>query len=154
MLRFYIVYADRMARYLIGLGSSHPAGFEYIQRACLLLEISPFVEVKGMSALYPNPAMGGQTQFNFVNAALAISTLLPADGLWFLLRSIEQKLGRVRFGKNGPRTIDLDVLWCLESNVSTSYLTLPHPGLFMRPFALNPAIEAANKAKWPSPQKA
>ena len=143
-----------MARYLIGLGSSHPAGFEYIQRACLLLDMSSFIKVKGVSALYPNPAIGGQTQFNFVNAVLAMSTLLPADGLWFFLRSVEQKLGRVRLGKNGPRTIDLDVLWCVEGNISTPYLTLPHPGLFVRPFALKPAIEAAQLAKWPYPQKA
>ncbi len=138
-----------MARYLIGLGSSHPAGLEYIQRACLLLDMSAFVQVKGVSALYPNPAMGGRTQFNFVNAAVAITTLLAADGLWFFLRSVEQKLGRVRLGKNGPRTIDLDVLWCVDGNVSTSYLVLPHPGLFERPFALNPAAEAARLAKWP-----
>jgi 2-amino-4-hydroxy-6-hydroxymethyldihydropteridine diphosphokinase len=138
-----------MGRYLIGLGSSHPAGFEYIQRACLLLDMSFFMQVKSVSALYPSPAMGGQTQFNFVNAAVAITTLLPADGLWFFLRSVEQKLGRVRLGKNGPRTIDLDVLWCVDGNISTPYLKLPHPALFERPFALNPATEAAQLAKWP-----
>jgi len=137
-----------MSKYLVGLGSSHPMAMDYIQRAILQMYVSKFINVKATASMYPNPPAFGMTQYGFVNSAVAIETSLPTDGLWFVLHAIEYKLGRLRILKNGPRTIDLDILWCANYHLSTPYVILPHPGLFERSFALNPAKEAAKKAGW------
>jgi 2-amino-4-hydroxy-6-hydroxymethyldihydropteridine diphosphokinase len=138
-------------RYLIGVGSSHPNGAEYIQRAFFLLSQSRFVEVVAASDTLMFPPAGGQTHFAFCNAAFALTTSLHPDALWFLISSVEHKLGRIRLYKNGPRTLDLDVLWCYESMLNTPHLRVPHPEFHKRPFALQPASDAARKAKWPPP---
>ncbi|MDA0713472.1 MAG: 2-amino-4-hydroxy-6-hydroxymethyldihydropteridine diphosphokinase [bacterium] len=135
-------------RYLIGIGSSHPQAVTYIAKVIKLIKEADSIILRGTSSLHPNPAFGGNTTYGFVNAAIAIEVKVPVDGLWFMLRDFEQKLGRLRLNRNGPRTMDLDVLWCCDGNRSTQYVTLPHPGLFERPSALIPAKEAAALAGW------
>lgn len=137
-----------MSRFIIGIGSSSPQAHSYIQRAILQMGISSFIEVNSVSDFYPNPAAFGMTQYGFVNAAVAVTSKLPTDGLWSILRAIEHKLGRIRLIKNGSRTIDLDLLCCAHENMSTEKVTLPHPGLTSRPFALNPAKQVAQRAGW------
>lgn len=128
-----------MTQYYIGVGSSHPKGAYYISKAYELLENSGHVRTLAKSPLYPNPAFGGQTLFGFVNAAFKIETRLHPDALWFLLLSLETKLGRVRTVKNGPRTLDLDILWSSAGPVQTPHVSIPHPEFRKRPFALKPA---------------
>ena len=137
-----------MSRFIIGIGSSNPQANSYIQRAILQMDMSKFITVESVSDFYPNPAAFGMTQYGFVNAAVGVSTKLSTDGLWSILRAIEHKLGRVRVIKNGSRNIDLDLLCCAHKNMSTENVTLPHPGLFARPFALNPAKQVAKRAGW------
>ena len=140
-----------MPRYLIGLGSSHPQGPEYLQRAILMLDRSPFITLHATSPFSTSAAIGGATCFSFTNSAVAISTSLYADALWFKLHEIERTLGRIRAIKNAARTIDLDILWCFENTWYTRYLTIPHIELLNRHFAIRPAIQAAQLAKWPVP---
>ena len=137
-----------MTRYLIGVGSSHPRGAEYIQQAYYLLSQHPLVQLKSSADVITSPALGDQAIYAFSNTAFALTTSLMPDALWFLLRSIEHRLGRIRLFKNGPRTLDLDVLWSPWS-IQTDFLTVPHPRLYERSFALNPAGKAAKKAQWP-----
>lgn len=140
-----------MPRYLIGAGSSAPQGDEFIQRAMVLLERTPRVTLCASSSIGLSKAAGGQTNFAFLNAAFALQTNLHPDALWFALSSVEHRLGRIRSQRNGPRTLDLDVLWCYEGPQKTPRLQVPHPDFFSRPFALEPAKDAARKAKWPPP---
>ncbi|MEI6806379.1 MAG: 2-amino-4-hydroxy-6-hydroxymethyldihydropteridine diphosphokinase [Myxococcaceae bacterium] len=130
-----------MATYFIGVGSSHPNSAYYIDRAYEELERSAHVQVLAQSPRYPNPAFGGQTLFGFLNSAFKIETRLHPDALWLLLRSIENKLGRIRLIKNGPRTIDLDILWSSLGKIQTPYVRIPHPEFKKRPFALKPATD-------------
>lgn len=127
--------------YLIGVGTSHPQGRCIIQTAYDKLAAHSQICMLAQSRLYPNPAFGGVTCLPFVNAAFKIETALHPDALWFVLRSIETQLGRVRLFKNGPRTLDLDVLDSTLGPIHTKYLTLPHPEFKKRPFALKPASD-------------
>lgn len=138
-----------MPRYLIGLGSSMPNGAEYIQRALLMTK---HLKIHAAAPIITSPPAGGATQFPFVNSAIAISTSLSPDALWFYLHSIEHRLGRIRLFKNGPRTLDLDILWCDVGNFKSAYLTIPHSEFFKRKFVLKPAMQAAQLAKWPAPR--
>ena len=128
-----------MTLYFIGVGTSHPNGTYYIDSAYQELKRSTHIRVLAQSPRYPNPAFGGQTLFGFLNCAFKIQTQLHPDALWFLLHSIELKLGRVRLVKNGPRTIDLDILCSSAGAIKTPYLQIPHPQFKKRPFALKPA---------------
>jgi hypothetical protein len=59
---------------------------------------------------------------------------------------IERELGRERLVRWGPRTIDLDLLWYDGPPVQSGVLTLPHPRLEERPFALAPLLDVAPEA--------
>ena len=68
------------------------------------------------------------------------------------LLAIESSMGRVRAEKNGPRTIDLDILWIEGTTLATELVTVPHPRLNERAFALAPLLEVAPAARDPRPE--
>jgi len=63
--------------------------------------------------------------------------------LLLFLQDIEKKLGRVRTVKNGPRAIDLDILFYGNAVLKSQNLEIPHPRLHKRKFVLEPLCEIA-----------
>jgi 2-amino-4-hydroxy-6-hydroxymethyldihydropteridine diphosphokinase len=59
------------------------------------------------------------------------------------LLDLETRFGRIRAGKNGPRTLDLDLLLYDNQIIDLPRLTLPHPRLHLRAFVLYPLAEIA-----------
>jgi 2-amino-4-hydroxy-6-hydroxymethyldihydropteridine diphosphokinase len=95
------------------------------------------------SRLYRTNPMGPQDQPQFVNAAAGLlSQLAPRDLLTELL-DIERSMGRVRQERWGPRVIDLDLLWMVDSPITLPGLQLPHPGVSTRNFVLYPLADIA-----------
>jgi 2-amino-4-hydroxy-6-hydroxymethyldihydropteridine diphosphokinase len=74
--------------------------------------------------------------------------MAPEDLLEQLL-AIELKMGRVRTQKYGPRTIDLDILMIDDKVLDTPNLSIPHPQLQHRRFALLPLTEIAPSLRHP-----
>lgn len=107
----------------------------HIQQSCGNIVLS--------SAIYETAAWGLTDQPSFYNQALAIDTLLTPEELMRTLLSIEETMGRKRTVKLGPRIIDLDILLIDGLVLSTGLLTLPHPALPLRRFALLPLSEIA-----------
>lgn len=95
------------------------------------------------SALYETAAWGLTEQPAFYNQALSVSTSLAPERLMRELLQIEEQMGRKRVIKMGPRIIDLDILLIDDCVVATDLLTLPHPSLPERRFALLPLAEIA-----------
>ncbi len=60
-----------------------------------------------------------------------------------------QRLGRVRGERWGPRIIDLDILWIEGVSFASERLTVPHPRLRERAFALVPLLDVAPDARDP-----
>jgi 2-amino-4-hydroxy-6-hydroxymethyldihydropteridine diphosphokinase len=87
--------------------------------------------------------VGYEDQRRFLNGATELSTELPPQELLERLLAIERRLGRVRREgtRFGPRTIDLDLLLYGQESVEEPGLTLPHPRLHERRFALEPLAE-------------
>jgi 2-amino-4-hydroxy-6-hydroxymethyldihydropteridine diphosphokinase len=54
---------------------------------------------------------------------------------------IEQQMGRLRRERNGERTSDIDILYYENDVVELPDLTIPHPRIYMRKFALIPLLE-------------
>ncbi len=105
--------------------------------------------VTARSSLYETEPVEVVEQPWFLNCAVAMETeLMPKQ---FLARAmgIEQKMGRRRTQKKGPRTIDIDLLLFGEAVVDTPSLTIPHPEMHERRFVLEPLAEIAPEVRHP-----
>ncbi len=132
-----------MARAFVGLGSNLGDPEELIRSALELLGAEAGIEVVGVSSLRETDPVGYEDQPRFLNGAAELATELPPQELLERLLAIERRLGRVR-GEGprfGPRTIDLDLLLYGQETVEEPGLTLPHPRLHERRFALEPLAE-------------
>jgi 2-amino-4-hydroxy-6-hydroxymethyldihydropteridine diphosphokinase len=105
--------------------------------------------VTAVSSFYRTAPVGHLAQPDFVNAAVAIDTGLAPRALLEALQSIEVSAGRVRTFKDAPRTIDLDILLYGDRTVDEPGLTVPHPRLHERAFALAPLVEIEAEAVVP-----
>lgn len=127
----------------IGLGSNidDPAA----QVLCALAELSSRDDVTllARSSLYRSAPVGYASQPDFVNAAALVSTALPPLELLAVLHAIEAAHGRRREFKNGPRSLDLDLLIYGEEISASDGLVLPHPAAHARAFVLEPLLEIA-----------
>jgi 2-amino-4-hydroxy-6-hydroxymethyldihydropteridine diphosphokinase len=99
--------------------------------------------VTSISSLYETAAWGNTNQPAFYNQAICVETTLEPENLLARLLTIEIEMGRVREEKYGPRTIDLDILMVNDIVLDSPTLTIPHPQLHNRRFALLPLIEIA-----------
>ncbi len=95
------------------------------------------------SSDYRTPAWGNEDQPAFINACALVHTTLTPHALLSRCLQVEQRFGRVRGERWGPRTIDIDVLAYDSVTLSDDRLTLPHPQLFNRAFVLAPLAEIA-----------
>ncbi|MER3499464.1 MAG: 2-amino-4-hydroxy-6-hydroxymethyldihydropteridine diphosphokinase, partial [Chitinophagaceae bacterium] len=93
------------------------------------------------SSVYETEAWGKRDQDSFYNQALVLETRLNASELLHCLLRVEQKLGRVREEKYGPRTIDIDIIFFNNDIIHQPHLTIPHPEVQNRRFALQCLVE-------------
>ncbi len=93
-----------------------------------------------VSSLYTSLALGPE-QPDFLNAAVCLHHPGPLHELLLALQILERDAGRVRTQRWGPRTLDLDILWAQNRTEQTSSLTVPHPELLQRAFALRPLLD-------------
>lgn len=131
-----------MQRAYVGLGANLGERERTLRRAVDLLDAHPKVELRAVSAFRETAPVGREEQPDFVNAAAAVDSELGARALLDVLLGIEQELGRVRDGvRDGPRTVDLDLLVYGDLVVDEPGLTVPHPRVQERRFALEPLAE-------------
>ena len=129
-------------RAFIGLGSNLGDREEYIRRAVDSLRAESLIEVIAVSSVRETEPVGLADQPRFLNAAVEVETNLSARSLLDRLLAVERDLGRRRTGpRYGPRTIDLDLLLYGDETVQERGLTVPHPRLAERRFALEPLYE-------------
>ncbi len=131
-----------MTRAFVGLGGNLGSRETAIRRALVLLGERPGVEIVLVSTLRETDPVGVVDQPRFLNGVAMVDTTLDAGALLAELLSVERELGRVRGGPRfGPRTIDLDLLLYGDHAVDGPGLTVPHPRLHERCFALEPLVE-------------
>jgi len=99
-------------------------------------------EVIATSAIYVSEAqdMEGENP-SFLNQVVKADYDFTAGELLHSLEKIEVDLGRTDKGQLEPRTIDLDILLFGDEEIATEHLTVPHPKLLNRPFALVPLTQ-------------
>jgi len=95
------------------------------------------------SSLYRTAPVGKPDQPDFINAVARLDTGLEPEALLQRLLDIERQHARVRGERNGPRTLDLDLLLHGECRMESPGLTVPHPRMHERAFVLAPLAEIA-----------
>lgn len=133
----------------LGLGSNisnNNTREDNIATAISLLDGHSRITVEKVSSLYETEPVGLKEQPSFLNAVIAIDTDLPPLELLTVCLATEQKMGRVREVRWGPRNIDVDLLVYHDVEMADPVLQLPHPRMPDRMFVLIPLAEIADKA--------
>ena len=112
-------------------------------------ELEKIIEITHLSTLHDTAPVGGPKQGDYLNAVLIGETQLDPHELLALTSKIETKLGRVREVRNGPRTVDIDLIVFGELQIKTPDLELPHPRAHEREFVLAPWLEIDPDAQIP-----
>ncbi len=126
----------------IGLGSNLGNREQHIQAALAELQERGDIAVVSCSTLHETDAVGGPDgQGPYLNAVAEIATHLPPQLLLERMTEIEARHGRERIIRNGPRTLDLDLLLYRSEVMSTPNLVIPHPRMWQRSFVMEPLAE-------------
>lgn len=137
-------------RAYVGIGSNLNDPVAQVREAVEELASLPDTLLVARSSLYGGKPMGPQDQPDYVNAVVALDTLLSAENLLEGLQRIEQLQGRTRTDEHwGPRIIDLDLLLYGKCVIDTPGLQVPHPGLHERDFVIIPLAEVAGNLRIP-----
>ena len=118
-----------------------------------IASLTPQLEVKAKSGVYETPPWGFEDQPKFLNQVLKAKTYLDPEPLLKHLKRLEIALGRKESFPNGPRLIDIDILFYDDLVLNKPSLVLPHPRLHERAFVLLPLMEIAPELRHPVTQK-
>lgn len=136
---------------VIGLGANLGDRLGSLRAACE--SIAKLGTIRARSRVFETEPVG-PPQPLFLNAAVALETKLSPSELMSALLDIERAMGRVRTEKDAPRTIDLDLLWVEGVTLASELVTVPHPRLKHRAFALAPLLDVAPAAREPATRMA
>jgi len=127
----------------VGIGSNLGDREAHLSRAVELLSAEDGIVVVAVSEVRETAPVGPVPQGPFLNGAVRVETDLSPRELLERLLAVEERMGRLRRERFGPRTIDLDLLVYGDETVDEPGLTVPHPRLHERRFALEPLAELA-----------
>jgi 2-amino-4-hydroxy-6-hydroxymethyldihydropteridine diphosphokinase len=125
----------------LGIGTNMDDRAANMTRA--LREIGRAGRVLAVSRIYASAPVGYVEQDTFWNAAVHLSTSLPPRELLLRLKEIEAAMGRTPTFTNGPRLIDIDILFYDSVVLDEGGLQIPHPRALERAFVLRPLVEVA-----------
>lgn len=140
-----------MAEIVIGLGSNLSDPRAQLTRALTSIAALEGVTILACSNVYDTAPLAAPqdatfsvpAQPRYLNAATKVRWEHSPESLLSRLLEVERALGRVRQARWGPRVIDLDLLWSSDGAFQSAQLTLPHPELTRRAFALAPLLDVA-----------
>jgi 2-amino-4-hydroxy-6-hydroxymethyldihydropteridine diphosphokinase len=123
----------------IALGSNLGDRLENFRK--VLQRVAPAAAVQRISSVYETEPWGITEQPKFLNMAAEVKTALSPRALLRVLKLLEEKIGRTKEVRNGPRIIDLDLIFFDDVAVSSDELEIPHPRMEGRAFVLGPLSE-------------
>jgi 2-amino-4-hydroxy-6-hydroxymethyldihydropteridine diphosphokinase len=130
-------------RAYLALGSNLGDRVAHLQRAVDEIRTERGVELVAVSRVYETEPVGGPDQDAYLNAVVAVETMLEPHELLALAQRCENDAQRVRAERWGPRTLDVDVLLYGDLELDDPALTIPHPRMWERGFVLAPLRDVA-----------
>lgn len=127
----------------LGLGANLGRPACQMAEAISALAASPGLLLQRVSSVYRTSPVGLTDQPDFLNMVIAVRSQLAPEALLAATSAVETQLGRLRTVKNGPRSMDVDILLCGDIVCDRPELTIPHPRLRQRQFVLVPLCEIA-----------
>jgi 2-amino-4-hydroxy-6-hydroxymethyldihydropteridine diphosphokinase len=123
-----------VVKYIVALGSNMG------DRAQLLREaVDAFGDAVRSSLVYETDPQGGPTgQSRYLNMAIAFDSETEPLSMLARCQQLEERFGRVRTVRNGPRTLDIDIVSVDRMETTSDRLTLPHPRAAERLFVICP----------------
>ena len=132
------------SRAIVSLGSNLEPRADYLKRAIAALSSLPGTRFAKASSVIETEPVDVPPEFaalKFLNQVAVFETSLDPFDFSRRMHAIEDGLGRVRTVRNGPRTIDIDLIDFGGKAIDTPELTLPHPRAHLRDFVLRPLAE-------------
>jgi 3-oxoacyl-[acyl-carrier protein] reductase len=135
----------------LGLGGNLGDRAANLDRALRELGSCPGLRVRRVSTYHETEPSGGPAgQPPYLNAVAEVETDLGPEAVLEVLLEVEGRLGRTRAERNGPRTIDLDLLLFGDVEMDTPRVVVPHPRMHERLFVLAPLAEIAPETEHPT----
>ena len=131
-------------RAIVSLGSNIEPRAEYLSRAVDALAAFPETKLVAASGAIETEPVDVPPEFaamKFMNQVAVFETALSAREFSERMHAVEDSLGRIRTVRNGPRTIDIDLVDFGGLRMRTRELTLPHPRAAKRDFVVRPLRE-------------
>jgi 2-amino-4-hydroxy-6-hydroxymethyldihydropteridine diphosphokinase len=135
--------AEDMAAEEVFLGLGSNIGDRLAQLGAALRALGQHVTLLETSSVYETEPVGHASQPPFLNLVCRAATGLAPLELLGVTQRIERELERHPTFKNGPRTVDIDILFYGSRSVHTAQLDIPHPRIPERSFVLVPLAEIA-----------
>jgi 2-amino-4-hydroxy-6-hydroxymethyldihydropteridine diphosphokinase len=132
-----------MDEHIVYLALGSNVGNRAAHLKAAIAALPPQMEVKAKSQVYETPPWGYADQEKFLNQVIMVKTYLSPDALIKHLKRLEVALGREITFQNGPRVIDIDILFYDDLVYKSPTLVIPHPRLHERGFVLLPLMDIA-----------
>ncbi|MDQ1325941.1 MAG: 2-amino-4-hydroxy-6-hydroxymethyldihydropteridine diphosphokinase [Campylobacterota bacterium] len=123
---------------LLGLGGNMGDTVRRFKHLFWYFNRSSFIHIVQTAPILKNPPFGYTQQEDFYNTLMLVETFLTPKALLRYLLKVEKVFGRKRLFKDGPRTLDIDIIFYENVKMKTKTLTLPHPGWMQRDSVLIP----------------
>ncbi|MEY2983561.1 MAG: 2-amino-4-hydroxy-6-hydroxymethyldihydropteridine pyrophosphokinae [Cyanobacteriota bacterium] len=133
---------QRPSRVVIGLGGNIGPVLDTLNQAIAILDHTSGITVNKCSSWYQSHPVG-PPQPDFINGCALLDVTISPSALLNSLLAIEQRFGRIRQERWGPRTLDLDLIFYEDQQLNLPTLQIPHPQFHLRPFVLVPLVEIA-----------
>lgn len=127
--------------YVLSLGTNIGDHLENLKKAVDALNSVPYTDVVACSSVYETEPVGYARQDNFYNIVLSVDSRFDMHEMLGVCMGIEAGFGRVRGIKNGPRILDIDIIFAENNFCDTENLIVPHPRYNERRFVLEPLLE-------------
>lgn len=131
---------------LLGIGGNIGDVVRRFDHLLFYMKRSSLVRVLETAPILRNPPFGHMDQEDFYNSLIRIETFLSPKALLRYVLFIEKRFGRKRLFKDGPRTLDIDIIFYEDKTIKTKHLVLPHPGWKERASVLIPL--SMMKGRW------
>lgn len=128
-------------QYILSIGTNMGDKKLNIENAINALNNIPYTDVIKVSSIYQTEPVGYLRQDDFYNAVMLVQSQFEPHEMLGICMGIESGFGRVRAFQNGPRILDLDLIFAENQEIDTRNLTIPHPRYHERRFVLEPMLE-------------